>query len=387
MICSKNYVASIGILLAFLVSFIVVPELAAREAHSPVADGHVPFPPQFVNVQSEPTVTRSVVPVYPELAHKADIMGEVRVKVWVGKDGKPREAHVLEFNIKVGDAESRLDNGNGKDGIVVSRGFRVPISVFKQPALNAALKYRFRPAVAGGKPVGVWAVVPFTFYGKAASPQVGDTLSQEKPVAVSYAQASSSNDTSAPPPDFVPVEKEPRIVKQSVPKYPESAVKDRLEGKVIVKLWIAANGRPRQAVVLRSTNGIFNRPAVEAAMQYRFTPAIMNNRPVAIWVVIPFTFKLHPDSASAPGGNRGTVDADVKAKMMRLRSETSRLTELISVYNRGMSHERAGEYGKAAEAYRLFLRTAKGTDLKINEMVRHAKEIVKKYSKASSNGK
>lgn len=95
-----------------------------------------------------------------------------------------------------------------------------------------------------------------------------------------------------PPPDFVPVEKEPQIVKQVIPKYPELAQRAGIEGRVIVKIWVDKDGKPHKAIVLKSDAEIFNQPAVDAAMQYRFTPAIMNKGPVAVWVVIPFTFKL-----------------------------------------------------------------------------------------------
>ncbi len=95
-----------------------------------------------------------------------------------------------------------------------------------------------------------------------------------------------------PPPDFVPVEKEPQIIKQVIPKYPELAQRAGIEGRVIVKIWVDKDGKPHKAVILKSDAEIFNAPAQEAAMQYRFTPAIMNKGPVAVWVVIPFTFKL-----------------------------------------------------------------------------------------------
>ncbi len=96
----------------------------------------------------------------------------------------------------------------------------------------------------------------------------------------------------APPPNFVPVEKEPQIIKAVKPTYPELAQRAGIEGRVIVKIWVNKDGKPHQAIVLKSDAEIFNKPAVDAAMQYRFTPAIMNKGPVAVWVVIPFTFKL-----------------------------------------------------------------------------------------------
>jgi periplasmic protein TonB len=99
-------------------------------------------------------------------------------------------------------------------------------------------------------------------------------------------------DEDAPPADFVPVEKEPQPVKKVEPKYPELAQRAGLEGKVWVKIWVDKEGRAKQVVILKSDNEIFNEPAVEAAKQWVFTPAYMNNGPVAVWVSIPFRFKL-----------------------------------------------------------------------------------------------
>ncbi len=101
------------------------------------------------------------------------------------------------------------------------------------------------------------------------------------------------SDADGPPPDFVPVEKQPQIVSQVMPKYPDLAQRAGIEGRVLVKIWVDKDGKPHKAVVLKSDADIFNQPAVDAAMAYRFTPAIMNKGPVAVWVVIPFTFKLN----------------------------------------------------------------------------------------------
>jgi protein TonB len=96
----------------------------------------------------------------------------------------------------------------------------------------------------------------------------------------------------APPADFVPVEKEPVVVKKVEPKYPELAMRAGLEGKVWVKIWVDKEGKPKQVVILKSDAEIFNEPSVEAAKQFVFTPAYMNNGPVSVWVSVPFKFKL-----------------------------------------------------------------------------------------------
>ena len=99
-------------------------------------------------------------------------------------------------------------------------------------------------------------------------------------------------DPNEPPPPFLAVEKMPEAVKQVPPKYPELAPRAGLEGVVWVKIWVDKEGKPRKAVVQKSDAEIFSQPASEAAMQWMFIPAMMKNGPVAVWVSIPFRFKL-----------------------------------------------------------------------------------------------
>lgn len=95
------------------------------------------------------------------------------------------------------------------------------------------------------------------------------------------------------PPDFVPVEKMPVPVKQVVPEYPEIARRAGVEGTVWIKALVDKEGKVKKAMVQKSDAEIFNEPAINAAMQYVFTPAIMNSGPVAVWASIPFRFKLN----------------------------------------------------------------------------------------------
>jgi outer membrane biosynthesis protein TonB len=44
---------------------------------------------------------------------------------------------------------------------------------------------------------------------------------------------------------------------------------------------------------MKSDNEIFNENAIKAAMGWVFTPAMMNNGPVAVWAAVPFRFKLN----------------------------------------------------------------------------------------------
>ncbi|MFN0157140.1 MAG: energy transducer TonB [Bacteroidota bacterium] len=97
--------------------------------------------------------------------------------------------------------------------------------------------------------------------------------------------------------EFVPYEKGPVVVKNVVPKYPEMALRAGLEGTVWVKVLVDKDGKPKKAVVLKSAAEILNDAALEAAMQFVFTPAVMNSGAVRVWVAIPFKFQIN-DSPS-----------------------------------------------------------------------------------------
>ena len=91
---------------------------------------------------------------------------------------------------------------------------------------------------------------------------------------------------------FIPVEKNPVPVKQIKPDYPDIAKRAGVEGTVWVKILVDKSGKAKKAVVIKSDADIFNEPAVAAALQWVFTPAVMNSGPIAAWVAIPFRFQL-----------------------------------------------------------------------------------------------
>ena len=95
-----------------------------------------------------------------------------------------------------------------------------------------------------------------------------------------------------PPPDFVPYEKEPTVVKRIEPKYPDLALRAGLEGNVLVKVWVDKAGKVRKVILLKSDAPVFEEAAIAAANQWVFTPAVMQKGPVSVWVSIPFRFRL-----------------------------------------------------------------------------------------------
>lgn len=91
---------------------------------------------------------------------------------------------------------------------------------------------------------------------------------------------------------WYPIENEPRLVHSVSAAYPEIARLSGMEGTVIVRALVDKEGKVKRAVVIQTDGEVFNQPALDAVAQYIFTPGMMNNGPVSVWVSIPFKFKL-----------------------------------------------------------------------------------------------
>lgn len=96
-----------------------------------------------------------------------------------------------------------------------------------------------------------------------------------------------------PSPDtFQPTEVDPEIILKRSPDYPVLAQRINLEGVVYVKVLVDKKGNVKKAIVLKSDAELLTQPAIDAAMKWFFKPALMNGKPVAVWVSIPFHFRL-----------------------------------------------------------------------------------------------
>jgi len=104
--------------------------------------------------------------------------------------------------------------------------------------------------------------------------------------------ASPKIEVEAEPDAFTPVEKPPVPVIHPAPQYPEIPLRAGIEGTVWLKIWVTKEGRTKKAEVVKTDSELFNQAAMDAAMKWVFTPAVMNNGPVAVWVTIPFKFRL-----------------------------------------------------------------------------------------------
>ncbi len=97
----------------------------------------------------------------------------------------------------------------------------------------------------------------------------------------------------APIVPFHTLERRPEPQYSPNPTYPQQARERQMEGTVIVKVLLATDGRVTEVQLSKtSTYPLLDNAAMEAARRWTFTPAMQRNKPVRVWVTIPFSFSL-----------------------------------------------------------------------------------------------
>ena len=92
--------------------------------------------------------------------------------------------------------------------------------------------------------------------------------------------------------------------------YPPEAVKDSVQGKVVVKFIIDHSGNVSEVEVVRSVNELLDKEAVRVVKTLpRFAPGRLNGKVISVWYTLPVTFKLANDNKPVK-----PKDVEVKAE-------------------------------------------------------------------------
>ena len=114
------------------------------------------------------------------------------------------------------------------------------------------------------------------------------------PAAESPAPTPSTPPDAAPPQAQDSPEKrieEIRIIRLEQPQLPEGIYASGLEGQVVVRVDIDAEGNPRQTRIIRSTNDLLDHAVIDAVNRSEFAPRRSASGPVSGSITIPFTFR------------------------------------------------------------------------------------------------
>jgi protein TonB len=98
-------------------------------------------------------------------------------------------------------------------------------------------------------------------------------------------------DTSPSPFEFVAVEEEPVRLRIDPPVYPDMARDAGIEGTVLVQVLVGKDGKVKDVLYVDGPETL-KEAAFACARTSVWKPALMDNKPVEVWVVMPVTFKL-----------------------------------------------------------------------------------------------
>jgi protein TonB len=175
-------------------------------------------------------------------------------------------------------------SGAGTGGVAARAGNPVPVpdALIAPDVKEFATTAEISVATAeGGDGTG--------FGGLGEGEGLGAPVNIDKPVEV------KTKEDLPEPDEFIPVEEEPGYDPADLMKrviYPEMAKRNNIEGTVIVRVLVDKNGRAVKNMIDRSDNKLLEDAAIKAVMSTRFSPAIQNKTPVAVWVQIPVVFSL-----------------------------------------------------------------------------------------------
>ena len=84
----------------------------------------------------------------------------------------------------------------------------------------------------------------------------------------------------------------PQILERQEPSYTEEARAARIQGTVLLRLVVRADGTTGQIRVMRSLDVGLDQRAVEAVSRWKFKPGMKDGKPVAVETTIEVSFHL-----------------------------------------------------------------------------------------------
>ncbi len=192
---------------------------------------------------AKPKLLKKVKPVYPKEALEKKIQGVVILEAVSDKSGKVKETRVVSS----------------------------PDPTLTQAASDAVEQWEYEPFVVDGAAKQVLFTVTVTF---ALNPE-------DKPAGNALTRLSISE--------------QPKKVKDVKPVYPEEAVKNKIEGVVIMEAMTDEQGKVRSLRIISSPSQLLNSAALAAVKQWEYEPYIVNGKAKPVLFTVTVTFALRRD--------------------------------------------------------------------------------------------
>lgn len=123
---------------------------------------------------------------------------------------------------------------------------------------------------------------------EAVSAKKGNTVAKTTDTEILNAEDADALPT---PTEEYLVSEMPRVVSEVRPEYPKEARDKKIESKVVMDILIDQNGNVRQANVV-SGEQIFRQGALAAIKKFRFRPAMVEGKSVAVKIRYTLNFEL-----------------------------------------------------------------------------------------------
>jgi TonB family protein len=195
---------------------------------------------------------------YPEAARAEKIEGRVIVRFVVNTSGKVEDLSVIKGVHPLLDAEA----------------LRV-----------VSLLTGWLPGAQGGKPVNVWYMVPVSF---SLNPDPNGTKEPAPQAEFTFVQPEQI-------PQFPGGQQAMFMAIAERMQYPEEAIKQKIQGKVIIRFVVNKEGRVTNAIVLKGVAPSLDIEALRVVSALPdFKPGMRGGKPVDSFMMVPITFVL-PD--------------------------------------------------------------------------------------------
>jgi TonB family protein len=141
--------------------------------------------------------------------------------------------------------------------------------ILAKAAVTAAMKWKFKPFIKGGKPVKASTKIPFDFaFGK----NIVDTKPSD-PVRVSAGVLQGM------------------VLHKVAPEYPEALRSARVQGTVLLHVLIGKDGLVKDISVISGQKQL-TPAAIGAVQQWRYRPYLLNNEPVEVSSEVKVNFTM-----------------------------------------------------------------------------------------------
>jgi TonB family protein len=231
---NRNALTRTGVLCSAIITLTIVLPLAAMrlsDSHKGNPDAALPRIEQYTTP-----------PLYSDEARERGIEGVVTVEARVGIDGKPTHLQVAK------------GLGYGLD----------------ENALLAVRDWRFAPAVQNGNPVEATTQVDVEFNLRNA--ELNEEIANDMATRIG--------------PGVTP----PQVIHRVEPEHSQEGASQAPAGAVVLDAVILEGGTAKIVRVIQSQGWELDESAINALKQWRFSPAMMDGKPVKVRMNITVSF-------------------------------------------------------------------------------------------------